>query len=368
MKHFFLIILLLAGKSQIQAQVHIDFTVDTSRPSIRTAVRLLANYIAEFHGKQLPDYGRYWRSASPNRAKLPDDMVYSISSDGPLYRFSRQPTIFFARQRGRYVHLKTLFSRVDTGGRVGVWAITNHYVVTSEATPYFVPALELQPDRYATTRNGNITYHYPKSCRFRKKTSDSMLARLAVIERQWGFQPVAIDYFFAEDKEDLARMRGCDYVLAMDDPHPSGISMDQYRTIYCEGLGEGYLHEVLHQYFNPLYVQSPLTHGLIYYLAGGGGIDFNAIIRKMQRYLETYPETDLTGFPELQARDKTLHIDYAVTGLLCKMIDEKHGVSGLKRALAYKTVDEVLQKEFGVDKGGWDRFLKAAIQKYSTVP
>lgn len=366
LKHLVLLLLLALSPSAASAQVFVDFTVDTTNRDIKKAVGFLTAYITDFQLKHLPDYSRYWRTAGGQKARLPDDMVYSISSDGPLYRFSEHPTVFFARQRGPYVQLKTLFPSVDSAGRVGVWAITNHYVAVQDTTLYFIPTLELDREQYRTVTNRNITYHFPKTTPFSKQQSDSMLKKLAFIEQQWGFQPVQMDYYFAADKEALARMRGLDYVLAMDDPYPSGISLIENKTIFCEGLGEAYLHEVLHQYFNPRYEHSPLNHGLIYYLAGGYGYSFDWMINRMNEYLRQYPETDLTHFEDLLVKDKMLHIDYTVNGLLCKMIDEKEGVAGLKRALAYKTVDEVFEREFGITKKDRDAFLRASFRKYGT--
>jgi hypothetical protein len=175
---------------------------------------------------------------------------------------------------------------------------------------------------------------------------------------------VNIDYYFASNAIELAKMRGLDYDYNMEKTNPSGMTYSEQRMIFCQGLGEGYLHEVLHVYFNPLYEQSPVCHAMIYYLAGGIGNDFNWMIHRMNEYLLRYPDTDLSQYDTLLTKDPMLHIDYVTEGLLCKMMDDKDGIAGLKRALQYKTVSELLQKEFGVDTGSTDAFLKASFKKY----
>jgi hypothetical protein len=191
-----------------------------------------------------------------------------------------------------------------------------------------------------------------------------MLGQLRKIEQQWNFKPVPINYYFASNEIELSRMRGMDYNYEMDKTTPSGITFSEQKVIFCQGLGENYLHEVLHVYFNPRYISSPLCHAMIYYLAGGIGKDFNWMIHRMCDYLQKHPDIDLAQYEELQSEDPMLHIDHVTKGLLCKMIDEKDGIAGLKRALQYSTVEELLQKEFAVSATETDTFLKASFKRF----
>lgn len=338
---------------------------DTPSTRIKTAITFLEHYLSSFEKAQTPDYTQYWSKADCNRSTLPDNMVYTIAGDVPTYRFCDRPEIFYARDEGSYIHLKTLFASADSSKGTQVWAITNHYV-TLDGQPRFVSELELHKANYRTVRNRNITYHFPAATSFSYARSNKMLAQLKRIEQQWGFKPVDINYYFAPNAIELAKMRGMDYNWRMDRTTPSGITHAEQRTIFCQGLGEGYLHEVLHIYFNPLYRNAPICHGLIYYLAGGLGKDFDWMIHRMNEYLRKYPETDLSQYDTLITKDPMLHIDYVSEGLLCKMMEEKDGIAGLKRALQYKTVDELLQKEFDVDKRNTDAFLKASFKRYDS--
>lgn len=311
----------------------------------------------------MPDYTKYWSDADCKRSSQPDDMLYTIAGDVPTYRFCDRPVLFFAYDKGDYIHMKTLFASSDTSKNMNVWAITNHYVTLNDQ-PRFISELELHKAHYSVVKNRNITYHFPTSTIFSYVNSNKMLERLKQIEQQWDFRPIDIQYYFAASAAELAKMRGMDYNYAMDKTAPSGITRWEQKTIYCHGLGEGYLHEVLHIYFNPVYEQSPMCHALIYYLAGGIGKDFNWMIRRMYQYLLAHPNIDLNNYETLRSEDPMLHIDYVTKGLLCKMIDEKNGIAGLKRALQYKTVEELLQKEFGIDAANTDTFLKSAFKRY----
>jgi len=366
-KFFFslLALVLLCINFQCQGQNNMITVADTSDVRTQRAIHFLVRYLDNFgDSNKTPDYSAYWCKADCRRSSLPDNMVYSINTGVPTYKFSFHPTIFLAVAKEGVVHLKTLFASLDSGTQIIPWAITNHYVIDEDGQSRFISELELHKKEYRTIKNRNITYHFPESVTFNKPRSDAMLFRLKNIERQWGFKPIQIDYYYATNNIELSRMRGLDFNYNMDGMTPSGITYSAQRMIFCHGLGEGYLHEVLHIYFNPRYEESPMCHAMIYYLAGGLGKDFNWMINRMDEYLQKFPETDLGQFENLQSKDPMLHIDFVVKGLLCKLIDQRDGITGLKRALKYKTLDELLLTEFNLRMSGLDAYLKAAIKKF----
>jgi hypothetical protein len=57
-----------------------------------------------------------------------------------------------------------------------------------------------------------------------------------------------------------------------------------------------------------------------------------------------------------------LHIDYVVEGLLCKLMEEKDGLAGLKRALAYKSIDDLLRTEFGMTAKTTNAFFRKKFE------
>jgi hypothetical protein len=187
-------------------------------------------------------------------------------------------------------------------------------------------------------------------------------------EQLWGFSPIkTLNYYLAESAEELDKMKGFDYDGTIDELNPSGMTVDS-TTIFCQGLGEKYFHEVLHIYFDQNnYRTSPISHGMIYFLAGSLGHDFNWFIHRMNEYVVKYPETDFTDYLKLETKDKFLHIDHTVNGLLCKIVFEKEGIAGLKRLLTYKNMDEIFEKEFHVKKEEGNNFLRSNFKKFDVV-
>jgi hypothetical protein len=357
----YFLILISSSKAQISISA-----IDTTDKDIKSAIIFYENYLNEFNGQHLPNYLNYWSENDCKRYKVPDLIVYSIASDYETYKFGEQKTIFYARKYSNFVHLKTLVTQEDSSKHITLYAITNHYVALHDSTKkiHFISPLTINSNHFKTVVNKNITYHFPIEHVFNKQKSDSILKQLELIVTAWNFQKINFDYYFADNNDKVAMMKGLDYYLGMEQASPSGMSFDEDKIIFCSGYGEGYLHEILHLYFNPLYVKSPVNHGLIYYLAGGLGHDFNWMIHRMNEYLAKYPDTDLSQFQSIITKDIMLHLDYIVIGLICKIVDEREGVTGLKRLLTYSTMDKLFLTEFNLQKKDLDNFLKQNFKKY----
>lgn len=360
MKKIHAFIFLLGMYAASQAQVIMGTRFNETDPEIRNAIDFYKKYLSEFDGQHLPDYSAYWSDRDCKRFKVPDHIVYSISSDVPTYHFGDKKTIFSIEKYPDFVLIKTKFTQNDSSGNVTLFASTNHYVGINDSSkkPQFISPLTINSAKLTTVVNKNITYHFPAGHMFNKCKSDSLVTKIEAIEKAWGFQKININYYFADSKEQLAMMKGLDYYWGMEDTIPAGMAFDEDKLVFCSGYGENYLHEVLHLYFNPLYKTSPVNHGLIYYLAGGMGHDFNWMIHRMNDYLSKYPETDLSQFQTLASKDNMLHIDHTVMALICKMIDEREGIAGLKRLLTYSTIDKLFMQEFFLKQMQWDGFLK----------
>ena len=365
MKFLFLTVFLVVSLIS-RCQIFENY-VDTNNPKITAAVSFYKQYLSGFKGYQTPDYSQYWCENDSKRYQTPDPIVYSISSEYPTYSFGTQKTIFYAKVHPEFVHLKTLMAHSDSLNNITVYAITNHYIVDNGKSLHFIRPINANSDQYKTVQNGNITYHFSKEHNFNKAKSDSLLRVIKKFESDWNFDPKKLDYYFTDTQDELGFLRGLDYYYGMEQNTPSGMAFPEDALIYCNGYGENNFHEILHLYLNPLYVKSPVNHGLIYYLGGGLGESFDALINKMNLYLETYPNTNLSEFETLRTKDITLHINHTVAGLLCKIIDNKEGQKGLQRLLEYDNMTTLFQKEFGLEKHQWNEFLKAKFKRYQSA-
>jgi len=372
-KIIFLFIALLFFASQTvfaksDRQVFIGSFVDTSNHKIKEALDFLLDYYKATSNLDSINYRAYFTAQRCDDYKIPDPLIHAIASEGNTYEMYSAATIFYAKQFPDYILIKTLFLWKTDSVNFNPSAITNHYIHHNEKGYYFLTEMEQHADAYRTVQNANIEYVFPKAISFDKNKSDSLIASLRRFEKEWNFKPIPhIRYVFANTKEELAKMKGLDYLVLMDENTPSGYSDDESNTVYCQGKGENYLHEILHLYLNPFYQKSPVNHGLVYYWGGGIMGSYTQMIHRLDDYLRKYPETDLTDYDKLISKDRLLHIDHAINAMLCKRVYEKEGVKGLKRLLSYPDLESLYLKEYKLSKNERNEFLRKMIAKESAA-
>jgi hypothetical protein len=358
----FLVVLLLTSLSSRAQRLAVSPFMDTSQASIRTAIRFLQTYTGAFQNGRSPDFRQYFTPAQCRSATIPDPILHAIASDGNTYLMADLATIFYAKASGNQVHLKTLLAW-QTNEVLTPFAIANHYVYADSGVLRFHTETEHHASRYRTVTNGPITYTFPETVSFNKKRSDTLLQRMKLFEKTWGFPAAApFRYLYASSADELARMKGLDYMVGSDESNPSGYADDESRVIYCQGLGEAYFHEVLHLYLNPVYGRAPVNHGLIYYLGGSLGASFDTQLARLRAYLAANPDLDLSRYDQLLSNDKFLHIDHVINGLLCAQAFRNEGVTGVKRLLRYPDLETLFQNEYGLTRPEWDTYLRRLIQ------
>jgi hypothetical protein len=188
------------------------------------------------------------------------------------------------------------------------------------------------------------------------------------LEREWDLKPISIHYYFADTKDEIQKLRGFDYSLDMGNrDKPSGISDDQDNVVFCSGLDENYFHEVVHIYLNHLYPKSPLREGLAIFYGGSMGHNLQWHTQRLSAYLQAHTEINLDS---LDKKNYFIYVDNytnpagTIRGLICALVYKKSGIEGLKRMMTYTTLEEIFNKEFGLKRGQWDKFLRDATTSY----
>lgn len=349
------------------AQIPVNNPVDPADTELTNAVDFLSRYFHEFDNRQSPDYSKYWDAEDCKEYKHPDQLVYGINTEWPTYRIGK-PTILYAKPENGYVHIKTLFGKGDSTGKVSVMSITNHYIAhDNNNTLHFISPIRLAAKTWNTTEVGNITYHYPSYHHFDKAKAKMLTGNISALERDWGLQPIKIRYYFADTKEELEHLRGFDFTVAMGNrDKPSGMSDDTDNIVYCGGWGENYFHEVVHIYLNRHYPQSPLREGLAVFYGGSLGHELPWHIKRLNEYLQKHGEIDF-GKDDFYYLDNYTNPNSTIMGMLCLDAYNKNGVAGLKHIMAYTSLDEIMAKEFGIGKRGLNAFLRKMINDNSKI-
>jgi hypothetical protein len=349
-----------------RGQIPVNNPIDTNDVELVKAVDFMRTYLQEFAPGHTPDYTKYWDAADCREYKQPDQLVNGIILECPVYRIG-MPDILYAKPENGYVHIKTMFAWVDSNDKVSVMSITNHYVKSDgNGVLHFVSPFLVSGKGWNTSVSGNVTYHYPSYHQFNKEKAKMLTDQIAALERDWDLKPIKIRYYFADTKEELDHFKGFDFTVAMGNrDKPSGMSDDIDNVIYCGGLGENYFHEVVHIYLNHVYKQSPMREGIAVFYGGSMGHELAWHLKRLNLYLRQHKEISLDKLNDFYYMDNYTNPFTAITGMLCQDVYKKDKVAGLKRIMEYTSLDDILLKEYGVGKGGWNEFLRKMISQNS---
>ena len=364
MKNLILLIIFVSTWGHCCAQIPINNSIDPTDSELNQAVRFINLYFNEFTPGHLPDFKKYWSPQDCKEYKYPDQLLFAINTEIPTYLLGK-PTILLARPENEVIHIKTLFSRIDSFGSILVLSITNHYVNRNkDGSMYFINPMHMVSDAWESNIVRNITYYYPKYHSFNKKKAAHLAQNIAGLEKEWQLQPIHIRYYFADTKEEIEHFRGFDFTIAMGNrDKPSGMSDGIDNIVYCGGWGENYFHEIVHIYLNRLFPNSPLTEGLAVFYGGSLGHELSWHLKRVSQYLDEHKEINLDNLEDFYYMDNFTNPGSTILGLFCMDAYQKGGVEALKNTMKYHTLDELLQKEYGVKKGGWNAFLRAKVHE-----
>lgn len=365
MKYKLLVLLLLITLKSSYGQVGINFGVDTLDSKIVSSIRFYRQYIAEINKGAKVDYSKYFSAEDCKQYKVPDKLAFSLMGSDPIYKWGK-PTIISIKPENDLIHIKTLFGEADSLKNLTIYYICNHYVKFDPADkPYFVSSLSINLRQWKSQKNRNVTYYYPKYHLFNKVKSDSLIKNIILLEKDWDLSPIQIRYYFTDTNDEMQNFEGFDYNFSMGSTDkPSGLSDATDNMVFSSGWGENYFHEIVHLYLNKLHPNSPLNEGLAVFYGGSLGHKLDWHLHRIKLYLNEHPEIDLNNFEKFYYMDNLTNPNTALKGLLCELIFRKKGVAGLKKIMTYNSLDDILSKEFNIEKLAWNKFYRSIIQSY----
>ncbi|MCX6148223.1 MAG: hypothetical protein NTW25_13395 [Candidatus Kapabacteria bacterium] len=358
----FVIILILTNSLLGKKSFYINNGVDTLDLESKNALIFLENYFNDFKSDTLPKFQNYWSKIDCNKYKIPDQLVYGISSDYPTYNMSDKITILYIKPTKDFIQIKTHFAWIDTLETISTLCITNHYIrKDNEGNLSFVNPIDINTRNWKKKTLRNIEFHFPNNLKFNIKNANKLILNIKKLEKEWSLSPIQIKYFYTNTNEELQKIRGFDYSLMMGNREkPSGISDDKDNIVYCGGLGENYFHEVVHIYLNKLLPNSPLREGLAMYYGGSMGMDLKWHLKRLNSYLEKNENLNLNEFEKFYYMDNFTNPKSTIFGLLCKMQIEKKGLISLKELMNQNSIEEVF-KFLNVESKDINKYLRKLI-------
>lgn len=220
---------------------------------------------------------------------------------------------------------------------------------------------------------GSINYIYHQFHPFDKQKAVAANEFYQKLSQVFEVPIEEITYFIAPNCNEIFRMQGFDFVIGMgSDNNLCGFFDFQNNIVYSNTVnGENFQHEIAHTVLKRFPNSGVFHLGLVAYL-GNENAHFNKSlnyhIKRINDYLKGHPEIDLNDFLSFNYLDEFTNPQYILPAIICHIILEEKGISGLKELLSYGSGKEylVIENLLGIHKNELNKFFREKIEFYAT--
>lgn len=341
--------------------ITINTGVDTADSDIKAVSTLWTNYLRSVPNQDNIKNSPYWADTEKKKFSKVDQLLNALHSDYPTYSMGN-PTILYVKPKEDFYEIKTLFGGTDSTGNISVLCITSVFAKKENGAYKLYNAFTLNTKQWKAEKLGSVTFHFPPAHPFDKNGAGKLLRSISALTKEWNLPIVPIDYYVADSYEEIEHLRGLDYYVGMGNREkPSGMADPDIKTVFAGGLGENYFHEVVHIYLNNLFPKSQLLDGLAVLYGGSMGHELKWHLARLDDYLNHHPETDLYDLEKFRYMDNFTNPGSTIQGLLCYMAYQKGGLEKLKKLMSYEDTYTAVEKEFGVNRAGINKYLRQQI-------
>lgn len=185
--------------------------------------------------------------------------------------------------------------------------------------------------------------------------------------------PLKVKYFVCNNTRDLSYLMGMDFTKYSFKPvQTGGMAETTNNTILVGNNSSYYPHELVHLYNYNRFgynAHSWFDEGIAAYYGGSSGYTLEWHLAKLKSFLAEEPDYDLSDLEGLQIDipngEYMTDFRYAIGGLVCKLILEKHGQEGLWEALQSGRSEEdyfaFVESKLRVEQTDFGDFIKAKV-------
>ncbi|QSS98220.1 hypothetical protein [Psychroflexus sp. ALD_RP9] len=263
--------------------------------------------------------------------------------------------------------IKAQFSYCDEDGTPYVLAIANYVAKKLNGTFKLFNALSLNRKNWNCSTVGVVDFYYPTYHKFNYHKAQKLNDFINKICEIFDLQPKYFEYYFADDYDEIQRLKGLDYYIGMGGKsRPSGKATSD--KVYCAGLGEYYPHEVFHVQINDQFPNMHfwISEGEATLLGGSRGKSLDWHIKRTNIYLKNHPEIDLKSMLKLSNLDDQTSYHYVLGGLIARKILNKGGWNLLKKCMLIVKTDEdyynAIEKYLGVNKLNLNEYIREQLE------
>jgi hypothetical protein len=186
---------------------------------------------------------------------------------------------------------------------------------------------------------GKVTFVYPPTHQFDRQRGRATAAFVDSLARAFELPtPEAITYYFTDDLGETLRALGLEFFPYGSDP-VGGRSNVFARHAYA-GLAdaESYRHELAHIVLASEVSRGTsglVAEGLMTWTGGSAGLGYTELLPGLAKYLSDHPRLTLQSLLENPpSRVGTVDVGYVGLAVLCKLVFDRSGLSGLRALLS----------------------------------
>lgn len=233
----------------------------------------------------------------------------------------------------------------------------------------FYNTIEYNTRLYNVKQVGNIKYIYPNKLDEEKaKKMDEFNSKFA---KKFNTAPLKITYYKCDDPEQLFKMLGFDYIENMYYSLSGGLAYQWSNTLLAGNNSELYEHEVVHFYTSILFehITREVDEGYATYVGGSGGVSLDGLAMFAKKYTSANMNANIWDLAtDFKVRvDGGVPITYILSGLVCRDVEEKYGVDGIKKLFSPEPQEDyfaTLKRVNGIGKKEFPEYIKKLLGKY----
>jgi hypothetical protein len=361
----FIFFLLVVGLSSFGQRLTYNHIVDSEDVETKEVMALFENYLAS--KPENKQKNPYWNEAEQIEHKnfdfLESEFQPSLYMGFPVHVLS-------IKFNDNFCEIKAQFSYCKEDGVPYVLAIVNYLAKKENGKYKLYNSLTFNKQKWNCTTVGFVDFYYPTYHKFDYEKAQKLNEFVVQTCNNFGVQPKPIEYYLADDYDEIQKLKGFDYYMGMGGLSlPSGKASDD--KVYCGGLGEYYAHEVFHVQIDEHFPNKHfwVSEGVATLLGGSRGKDLHWHLKRTNTYLQKHPEIDLNDMLKLSNLDHQTSYHYVLGGLIAKKIMDQGGWSLLKKFMLSGKTDEdyykAIEDFLGVKKINLNEYIREQLKMES---
>lgn len=214
--------------------------------------------------------------------------------------------------------------------------------ITNDNRVVFSLPLDADTRSWKTTKVGNINYHHNGELNLQRAKLFNNNNR--IISGKFGLAAESFDFYICPEYQSILRLLGYDFLEDANGTYRDGYGVDEH-TIFSVMNNEDFSHDILHYYAakirkNPR--NQSAEEGLAYYWGNayytdkkGEMVGQETLVNALKVYVQKNKDVDLLVLfnesPQLfgEYADE-ISVKSVLSGIICKEIERKKGIEGLK--------------------------------------